>query len=94
MIVNGILIAIWVLSDSNYPWFLWVVLIWAAGLAFHFAGYIVGFRYGASRERMIREQVESYRKKMGQPPISGPETAPSPATPETEQAGQEPADNE
>lgn len=76
VLVNGFLIAIWVLSDSDYPWFLWVMAVWAGGLAFHLAGYVVGFRYGASRERMVQQQVEQYRKKLGiQPPAPEPATA-------------------
>ncbi|MDY6795976.1 MAG: 2TM domain-containing protein [Actinomycetota bacterium] len=65
VLINGLLIAIWAISDSDYPWFLWVLLIWAGTLAFQFAGYVMGFRHGASRERMIEEQMATYVNKEG-----------------------------
>ena len=83
VVVNAVLIAIWALSDSESPWFLWVMVIWGLGLAFHIVGYIIGFRYGYSREEMIQEQVEEYRKKYEEPaapepqPSAGPEPEPS-----------------
>jgi 2TM domain len=81
VLVNAALITIWILSDSDYPWFLWVMVVWAGGLAFHFAGYIVGFRYGASRESMIEEQMALLRKKKGIAPVTGSEPAATPSQP-------------
>ncbi len=92
VLINAALITIWILSDSDHPWFLWVMVVWAGGLAFHFAGYIVGFRYGASRERMIEEQVEAFRKKKGMAPVPGPE--PEAAPPEPAVAGPESTESE
>jgi hypothetical protein len=91
VLINAALITIWILSDSDYPWFLWVMVVWAGGLAFHFAGYIVGFRYGASREHMIEEQMEIFRKKKGMTPVPGPEPAAAPPEPA---AGSEPTQGE
>ncbi len=81
--VNAVLIAIWALSDSESPWFLWVLAVWGLGLAFHIAGYIIGFRYGHSRERMIEEQVERYRGQYGEP-------APPAPQPDNVEAGSDP----
>jgi hypothetical protein len=81
VLINAALITIWILSDSDYPWFLWVMAVWAGGLAFHFAGYIIGFRYGASREGMIEEQMALFRKKKGMAPAAGPEPAAAPSEP-------------
>lgn len=63
LIINAFLIAIWALSGSENPWFVWVLLVWGGALAFHFSGYVVGFRFGASRERMVRERMEDYRRR-------------------------------
>lgn len=75
VVVNALLIAIWVISKSDYPWFLWVLAVWGVGLAYHVAGYVIGFRYGRSRERMIEESLEEYRKRYGEPVASKPENA-------------------
>lgn len=63
LIINAFLIAIWALSGSEYPWFVWVLLVWGGALAFHFSGYVVGFRFGASRERMVQERMGDYRRR-------------------------------
>ncbi len=73
--VNALLIAIWVISDSDYPWFLWVLAVWGLGLAFHIAGYVIGFRHGRSREGMIEEYMEGLRKRYGEPEAAAPETS-------------------
>jgi len=85
--VNAVLIAIWALSDSESPWFLWVLAIWGLGLAFHIVGYIIGFRYGYSREDMIQQKVEEYQSRYEEPaaPAPQPSTAQEPPSPpETE----------
>lgn len=89
VIVNAVLIAIWALSDSESPWFLWVLVIWGLGLAFHIVGYIIGFRYGHSREEMIQEQVEEYQKRYEEPAEPPPQPSPMP---EPEQTGPETMD--
>ncbi len=83
VIVNAVLIAIWALSDSESPWFLWVLAIWGLGLAFHIAGYVIGFRYGHSREEMIQEQVEEYQSRYEEPaaPTPQPSSAQEPPLP-------------
>jgi F0F1-type ATP synthase assembly protein I len=83
VIVNAVLIAIWALSDSESPWFLWVLAIWGLGLAFHIAGFIIGFRYGHSREDMIQQQVEEYQSRYEEAaaPAPQPSTAQEPPPP-------------
>jgi 2TM domain len=76
VVVNALLIAIWVISDSDHPWFLWVLAVWGLGLAFHIAGYVIGFRFGYSRERMIEGQMEEYRKRYEEMEAPVPEAAP------------------
>jgi len=85
--VNAVLIAIWALSDSESPWFLWVLVIWGLGLAFHVVGYIIGFRFGRSREDMIQEQVEEYQSRYEEP--APPEAQPSAGAGSVSSSGQE-----
>jgi hypothetical protein len=77
--VNALLIAIWVLTDSDSPWFLWVLAVWGLGLAFHIAGYITGFRIGHAREGMIQEQMDEYRSKYAPAEAPAAVEAPAPA---------------
>jgi hypothetical protein len=84
VLVNALLIAIWILSDSNSPWFLWVLAVWGLGLAFHIAGYIIGFRIGHAREGQIQEQIEEYRSKYAPAEAPAPEPISSPAPGEQE----------
>jgi hypothetical protein len=71
--VNAVLIAIWALSDSKSPWFLWVLAIWGLGLAFHMAGYVIGFRTGYTREDKVQEQMEEYRSRYAPTEAPAPE---------------------
>jgi hypothetical protein len=96
VLVNALLIAIWVLSDSESPWFLWVLAVWGLGLAFHIAGYIIGFRTGYAREGKIEEQMEEYRSKYAPAEAPAPEPALEPVSPpapvEQEPAQQQPVE--
>lgn len=87
VLVNALLIAIWVLTDSDSPWFLWVLAVWGLGLAFHIAGYIAGFRIGYAREGMIQEQVEEYHGRYAptEAPAPEPEASPAPGEQESPQ---------
>jgi hypothetical protein len=86
VIVNAVLIAIWALSDSENPWFLWVLAVWGLGLAFHIAGYVIGFRIGHAREGKIQEQVEEYRSRYAPAEAPAPEPASetTPGSPESQ----------
>lgn len=78
--VNGVIIAIWALSDSESPWFLWVLFVWGLGLAFHIAGYVIGFRIGHAREGKIQAQIEEYRSRYAPPEAPAPEPASGPTS--------------
>ena len=78
--VNAVLIAIWTLSDSDSPWFLWVLAIWGLGLAFHIAGYVIGFRNGYAREGRIQAQMEEYRSQYAPAEAPAPEPASGPTS--------------
>ena|SRR6185436_2513780 len=42
VLVNTGLIVAWRLTGSSYPWFIWPLLGWGAGLAAHALGYWFG----------------------------------------------------
>jgi len=90
ILVNALLIAIWVLSDSDTPWFLWVLAVWGLGLVFHIAGYVIGFRAGYAREGKIEEQMEEYRSKYAPAEAPAPEPVSPPAPGEQEPGQQQP----
>ncbi len=70
ILVNGFLIVIYLFtSPGGYPWFIWPMLGWGIGLAFHFAG-VFGFGNSNSadvRRRMIEEEM----RRMGVRPSTG-----------------------
>jgi len=84
--VNAVIIAIWALSDSESPWFLWVLAVWGLGLAFHIAGYVIGFRIGYAREGKIQAQMEEYRSRYApaEAPAPGPASETTPGGPESQ----------
>lgn|SRR5690242_14594341 len=64
VIVNGMLIGIYILTaiaagHFYYPWFVWPMLGWGIGLAFHFLGTFVfsAADSPANRQRMIEEEM-------------------------------------
>ena len=61
-IVNAALAAIWALTGAGYPWFLWPLLGWGIGLAFHGVGLLVSLSTtspaGVDREtRAIEREI-------------------------------------
>lgn len=68
VVVNGMLIGIYLLTaiaagGLYYPWFVWPMLGWGIGLAFHFLGAFVFSSADSpyNRQRMIEEEM----RKMG-----------------------------
>jgi hypothetical protein len=64
VIVNGLLIAIYLLTGPipgfySYPWFVWPMFGWGIGLLFHFLGVFVfsGHNNEDARRRMIEEEM-------------------------------------
>ncbi len=41
VIVNVFLIIVWALTGAGYPWFIWVMLGWGIGVAFHIMHYFM-----------------------------------------------------
>lgn len=71
VIVNGFLIAIYMFTTpGGYPWFIWPMLGWGIGLAFHFvAVFGVGGRGNAAdvRQRMLQEELRRMGVSSAQP---------------------------
>ena len=59
VIVNGFLVTIWALTGANDSfWFIWPMLGWGIGLAFHIASYVSGRTSPATRERQIQKEMD------------------------------------
>lgn len=63
VIVNAFLIVVWALSGAGYPWFLWVMLGWGIGLAFHTFNYFAGKRSDVVKEKMLQKEMEKLQKE-------------------------------
>jgi len=50
LIVNSGLFAIWAITGSGYPWFLWPMFGWGVGIASHVIAYFWG--PGSAREEI------------------------------------------
>lgn len=70
LLVNGMLIGIYLLSSLAagalyYPWFIWPLLGWGIGLAFHFMSVFV---FGSVSSPYNRQKlIEAEMRKMGVP---------------------------
>lgn len=68
VIVNGMLIVLYLLTSIAagtlyYPWFIWVMLGWGIGLAFHYMGVFI---FGDKDSPLGRQQmIEAEMRKMG-----------------------------
>jgi len=90
ILVNGLLIAIYLFTTAGgYPWFIWPMLGWGIGLAFHFAGV---FGFGSSNSAEVRRRmIEEEMRRMGVRPGTSYATPTSnafpPVTPDTRVSG-------
>ena len=66
IIVNAFLVLIWLITGRGYPWFVWVMVGWGIGVAFHIFGYITGSRGGAALERMVQREMKKIEKEQDQ----------------------------
>lgn len=60
VIINIFIFLVWGFTSdwSGYPWFIWVLIGWGIGLAFHIFNYYSGKKGEAARERMIKQEME------------------------------------
>lgn len=88
VIVNGFFIVIYLFTFGGYPWFIWPMLAWGIGLAFHFMS-VFGFgRHNSSdvRQRMIQEELRRMGISPAQP-YANPNSAFSGTNPDTQVNG-------
>jgi len=63
ILINAVLIIINLLTSRNYLWFVWPLLGWGIGVAFH-ALSVYGEFWGAGwQERKIKEIMEKDRRR-------------------------------
>lgn len=63
IIVNAFIFLIWALTTwGGYPWFLFVMIPWGMGLAFHVMKFLTGTKNEYKRELMIKKEIERIRK--------------------------------
>lgn len=66
LIVNTFIFLVWgFTSDWNWsnPWFVWVLIGWGIGLAFHAWNYFSGKKGEAARDRMVQKEMERIKKE-------------------------------
>lgn len=68
VIVNGLLIILWAISDRGFPWFLFPLAGWGIGLFFHWYNIFVenGILGRSWEERKVKELVEKERRRGNQ----------------------------
>lgn len=64
VVINAFMVFIWALGSRTSLWFLWVLVPWGVGLAFHVIGYFLGGESGA-KERMVKKEMEKIKKEGG-----------------------------
>ena len=65
VIVNAFLVILWAITGAGYPWFIWVMVGWGIGVAFHIMEYIVTSYSDPRRQDMIRKEMERMQRKQG-----------------------------
>jgi hypothetical protein len=74
VIVNLFLVIVWAITGRGYPWFVWVMIGWGIGVAFHLMQYFMTVREEPRRERMIQREMERLQRKQA-PPAAEPGAA-------------------
>lgn len=60
VVMNAGFLAIWALTGSGYPWFVWPMLCWGIGLVSH--AVTLGFGPGSNHERRaVEREVQRLR---------------------------------
>ena len=62
-IVNVAIVAIWAVTGPDYPWFVWPMLGWGIGVAFHVLSFALGLDADTGRnQRAIERELERLRR--------------------------------
>ena len=65
IIVNIFLVIIWAITGAGYPWFIWVMIGWGIGIAFHIMHYFITIHGESRRERMVQKEMGKLQRKQG-----------------------------
>ncbi len=65
VIVNVFLIIVWAITGAGYPWFIWVMLGWGIGVAFHIMHYFLNVSGESRRQRMILKEMDKLQRNQG-----------------------------
>ncbi|MEW6554636.1 MAG: 2TM domain-containing protein [Actinomycetota bacterium] len=63
VIVNVFLIIIWAITGAGYPWFVWVMIGWGIGVAFHLMHYFMDVHGESRRQRMIQKEMDRLQRR-------------------------------
>ncbi|RJP26901.1 MAG: hypothetical protein C4536_14955 [Actinobacteria bacterium] len=63
VIVNVFLIIVWAITGAGYPWFVWVMVGWGIGIAFHVMHYFMTIHGEGRRQLMIQREMEKMQRK-------------------------------
>ena len=63
IIVNGVLIIVWALTNRGHPWFLWPLCIWGFFVLFH--GLRVFILERKTSREAIAKEIEKIKKEQG-----------------------------
>jgi len=63
VIVNIFLIIVWAITGAGYPWFVWVMIGWGIGIAFHLMHYFMTISGESRRDDMIQREMERLHRK-------------------------------
>jgi len=65
IIVNIFLVIIWAITGAGYPWFIWVMIGWGIGMAFHIMHYFITIHGESRREHMVQKEMDKLQRKQG-----------------------------
>ena len=65
VIINGFLVIVWAITGGGYPWFIWVMVGWGIGIAFHIMQYFLTIHGESRRQDMIRREMEKIQRQQG-----------------------------
>ena len=62
VIINILLVIIWALTGSGYPWFVWPLAGWGIGILFHAADVYIFHKESAWEKREVEKEVDKLKK--------------------------------
>lgn len=66
VVINVILVGVWLLTGAGYPWFLWVVLAWGAGIIIHLISFWMSSRAGIRKDLLIEKEIKRLKDNQGE----------------------------